>query len=236
MIWSAKLALPKLWSKLLNNIDWVVAHAPVPYQDAVNFMEARAQAIFEGHANEMVWLLEHPPIFTIGTSGTAADIIDAGGIEIAQTGRGGQVTYHGPGQRVIYLMLDLRKRGRDVRKFVCSVEKWVIAVLAQIGITGSIRDGRIGVWVDVAQIDDTIREEKIAAIGLRIRHWVSFHGVSINIAPNLEHFGRINPCGMAIGEFGVTSVKALGFNKNIAQIDAVLHDTFNQYLINASQI
>ncbi len=213
-----------------ENIEWVIEKAPVPYADAVEKMEARALAIHEGHAKEMVWLLEHPPIFTIGTSGKATDIFGAGDIEITKTGRGGQVTYHGPGQRVIYLMLDLKKRGRDVRKFVCNVEKWVIASLADLGVIGNIRDGRIGVWVDVPQNDGQIREEKIAAVGLRIRHWVSFHGVSINVNPNLEHFSRINPCGLGFDEFGVTSIEALSQASTMDQIDKALANNFGKFL------
>ena len=225
-----KSGLRKLWFKLPNSLEWVIAPAPVPYEIAVQIMEERALAIHEGRAREMVWLLEHPPIFTIGTSGKETDILGAGDIEIAKTGRGGQVTYHGPGQRVIYLMLDLKKRGRDVRKFVCSVEKWVIASLADLGVIGNIRDGRIGVWVDVPQNGDAIREEKIAAIGLRIRHWVSFHGVSINVNPNLEHFSRINPCGMSADEFGVTSLEKLSECNSIKTLDEALKANFGKYL------
>lgn len=213
-----------------DGIEWRTSDALVPYQTAVDFMEARVQAIHEGCAREMVWLLEHPPIFTIGTSGNVADIIDARDIEITKTGRGGQVTYHGPGQRVIYLMLDLKNRGRDVRKFVCDVEKWVIATLADLGVTGNIRDGRIGVWVDVPQISGNVREEKIAAIGLRIRRWVSFHGVSVNVNPNLEHFTRINPCGMNAEEYGVTSLLNLGVSKVMADLDKALQANFEKYL------
>lgn len=230
-----KSGFQKLWSKLPNSIEWVIAPNPVPYETAVQTMEERAQAIHEGRANEMVWLLEHPPIFTIGTSGKASDILGAGEIEVTKTGRGGQVTYHGPGQRVVYLMLDLKKRSRDVRKFVCNVEKWIIASLADLGVIGNIRDGRIGVWVDVPQNDGQIREEKIAAIGLRIRHWVSFHGVSINVNPNLEHFSRINPCGMSKDEFGVTSLEKLGTKKDMKDLDEALFARFDNYLGEAAK-
>lgn len=213
----------------VDNIEWRISDGPVPYAAAVDLMETRAQAIHEGTAREMVWLLEHPPIFTIGTSGNVADIIAAGDIEIAKTGRGGQVTYHGPGQRVIYLMLDLKKRGRDLRKFVCAVEKWVIASLSDLGVAGNIREGRIGVWVDVPHFGE-LREEKIAAIGLRIRRWVSFHGVSINVNPNLEHFARINPCGMNAEEFGVTSLAILRTGKTMSELDNALRAQFATFL------
>lgn len=214
----------------MNELEWVIEDSPIPYDFAIQKMEKRAQEIHENGARELVWLLEHPPIFTIGTSGNASDILSAGDIEITPTGRGGQVTYHGPGQRVIYLMLDLKKRGRDVRAFVCSVEKWIIAALTDIGIKAAMKDGRIGVWVDVPQPDGTIREEKIAAIGLRIRHWVSFHGVSINVNPNLEHFSRINPCGLNADDFGVTSFEKLRINKNMTDLDKVLSARFDEFL------
>jgi len=216
--------------EITQNIEWQISSELIPYQFAVDFMEARVQAIHEGTANEMVWLLQHPPIFTIGTSGNHSDILGAGDIEIAKTGRGGQVTYHGPGQRVIYLMLDLKRRSRDVRKFVCNVEKWVIASLADLGVVGNIRDGRIGVWVDVPQENGAIREEKIAAIGLRIRRWVSFHGVSINVAPDLEHFARINPCGMSKDDYGVTSLEKLAKSSSINALDDALKANFHTFL------
>lgn len=207
-------------------IEWVVSDALVPYEQAVEFMENRVQEIYEGKSPEMVWLLEHPPIYTMGTSANDDEIIASDGIEIIKSGRGGKTTYHGPGQRVIYLMLDLRERGRDVRAFVQKVENWVIDALASLGVKGEIREGRVGVWVDVPQIDGTIREEKIAAIGLRIRRWVSFHGLSINVSPNLAHFGGIVPCGISADEYGVTSLEKLGVTGDLAVVDAALRAAF----------
>lgn len=204
----------------MNNIEWKIEKDPIEYDKAIEIMEQRVADIHDGKASELMWFLEHPPIYTIGTSGDESDIINKN-IPAVKTGRGGQITYHGPGQRVVYLMLDLRVRGRDVRKFVCKVEKWVIAALNDIGIKGEIRDGRIGVWVETNN-----SEEKIAAIGIRIRRWISFHGVSININPNLEHFGGIIPCGISPDEFGVTSINKLGIDKNMQDLDKALKESF----------
>ena len=195
---------------------------------AVDFMENRVAQIHDGSAKQLVWLLEHPPIYTLGTSASENDVIGNNDIEVIKSGRGGQVTYHGPGQRVIYLMLDLRKHGQDVRKFVCNVEKWIIATLEQLGIKGAIRDGRVGVWVDKPLLDGSIREEKIAAIGLRIRKWVSFHGASINLNPDLSHFGGIIPCGLSPDEFGVTSIKSINPSINMPDLDHALKENFSK--------
>lgn len=212
----------------MPDIEWMLSDEVVPYQDAVDFMENRVAQIYDGKAKQLVWLLEHPPIYTLGTSASENDVIGNNEIEVIKSGRGGQVTYHGPGQRVIYLMLDLRKHGQDVRKFVCNVEKWIIATLEQLGIKGAIRDGRVGVWVDTPLSDGSIREEKIAAIGLRIRKWVSFHGASINLNPDLSHFGGIIPCGLSPDEFGVTSITKIKPEINMAQLDEKLRHEFTK--------
>lgn len=206
-------------------VDWTVASDLIPYDEALTHMETRAAAIARGEAAEQVWLLEHPPLYTAGTSANPADLVDPGRFPVHQAGRGGQYTYHGPGQRVAYLMLDLRDRGRDVRCFVSGVEQIVIDTLASLGVTGERRGGRVGVWVT----QDDGQEEKIAAIGIRIRRWVSFHGLSINVSPDLSHFGGIVPCG--ITEHGVTSLAALASNGLSAQaqmdsVDAALRKSF----------
>jgi lipoyl(octanoyl) transferase len=194
----------------------------VPYEAALAQMEARAAAVAAGDASEQVWLLEHPPLYTAGTSADAADLVDPERFPIFKAGRGGQYTYHGPGQRVAYLMLDLRTRGRDVRCFVSGVEQLVIETLAEFGVSGERRDGRIGVWV----VKPDGCEAKIAAIGIRIRRWVSFHGLSINVSPDLSHFSGIVPCG--ITDYGVTSLADLGVPATMADVDAALERTFTR--------
>lgn len=203
-------------------VDWAPAPQRVPYDAALIHMEARAAAIAAGEADEQVWLLEHPPLYTAGTSADPADLVDPDRFPVFDAGRGGQYTYHGPGQRVAYLMLDLRTRGRDVRCFVSGVEQLVIDTLAELGVTGERRSGRIGVWV--VRPDGT--EAKIAAIGIRIRRWVSFHGLSINVAPDLSHFSGIVPCG--ITEYGVTSLADLGVDVTMADVDAALVRNFKR--------
>ena len=209
-----------------------MAPAPVAYTDAVAFMEARVAAISQGHADEAVWLLEHPPLYTAGTSAKPADLLWPDRFAVHATGRGGQYTYHGPGQRVAYVMLDLNRRGRDVRQFVCALENWVITTLAEFGVRGERRAGRVGVWVtrpDKPPLPDgTPREDKIAAIGVKLRKWVSFHGISINVEPDLEHFGGIVPCG--ISGHGVTSLVDLGLPVSMADLDAALMATFERAL------
>ena len=200
--------------------EWRTQHDLVEYQDALAAMEQRVADIRAGTAPELVWLLEHPPVYTAGTSAAEDELLDAGRFPVHRTGRGGRYTYHGPGQRITYVMLDLRRRGPDVRQFVRNLEGWVIAVLNQFGVTGERRDGRVGIWV--AGPDGT--EEKIAAIGVRIRHWVTFHGIAINVNPELEHFNGIIPCGIA--GYGVTSLSQLGVTASLEDVDAVLRKTF----------
>ncbi|MBT3553917.1 MAG: lipoyl(octanoyl) transferase LipB [Rhodospirillaceae bacterium] len=200
--------------------EWRTQHDLVEYQDALAAMEQRVADIRAGTAPELVWLLEHPPVYTAGTSAAEDELLDAGRFPVHRTGRGGRYTYHGPGQRIAYVMLDLKRRGPDVRQFVRNLEGWVIAVLNQFGVTGERRDGRVGIWV--AGPDGT--EEKIAAIGVRIRHWVTFHGIAINVNPELEHFNGIIPCGIA--GYGVTSLSQLGVTASLEDVDAVLRKTF----------
>lgn len=201
-------------------VDWTRAAAPVAYDEALAQMEARAAAVAVGDAREQVWLLEHPALYTAGTSANSADLVDPDRFPVFAAGRGGQYTYHGPGQRVAYLMLDLRTRGRDVRCFVSGVEQLVIETLAEFGVVSERRAGRIGVWV----VKPDGSEAKIAAIGIRIRRWVSFHGLSINVAPDLSHFSGIVPCG--ITDYGVTSLADLGVNVSMADMDAALARNF----------
>ncbi len=211
-----------------DSIEFVISNTPTEYELAVKTMENRVQDIQDGNAKEMVWFLEHPPIFTMGTSASENEIIANGDIPILKSSRGGKTTYHGPGQRIIYLMLDLKKRGNDIRAFVCSVEKWVIAALNELGIKGEIRDGRVGVWVETSE-NGKIIEKKIAAIGLRVRKWISFHGVSINFDPDLEHFTRIIPCGISPEEFGVTSIAALKPQYKMHNLDLALKNQFANF-------
>jgi len=209
-------------------VEW--SHLPglAPYAETLAAMEAQVAAISAGTAPESIWLLEHPPLYTAGTSARAADLTDPGRFPVHVAGRGGQYTYHGPGQRVAYVMLDLNRRGRDVRRFVTALEDWVIATLAAFGVTGERRAGRVGVWVvrhDRAPgPDGSLREDKIAAIGVKLRRWVSFHGVAINVAPDLSHFSGIVPCG--IRDHGVTSLVDLGLPVTLADLDAALMATF----------
>lgn len=203
--------------------EWITAPAPVGYPEALAFMERRAAEIADGEAGEAVWLLEHPPLYTAGTSAKEADLLDAGGFPVYPAGRGGQYTYHGPGQRVGYTMLDVKARGGDIRKFVHALEAWLILALARLGVTGERRAGRIGIWVaDPA----TGSENKIAALGIRVRRGVSFHGVSLNVDPDLSHFAGIVPCG--ISQYGVTSLRALGKPASMAAVDDALKASFAQ--------
>jgi lipoyl(octanoyl) transferase len=207
--------------------DWITSDAPVAYETALSEMEARVDAIRAGRANEALWLLEHPPLYTAGTSARREDLRDPDRFPVHEARRGGQYTYHGPGQRVVYAMLDVGARGRDVRTFVTSLEGWAIAALAEFGVTGMIRPGRVGVWIarpDLPPLPDgTAREDKIAAIGIRLRRWVSFHGLSINLEPNLSHFDGIVPCG--IEGHGVTSLVAMGLPVTMDDLDAALRRT-----------
>ena len=208
--------------------EWITSDRLVPYPEALAFMEARAAAIAAGTASEAIWLLEHPPLYTAGTSARAADLTDPDRFPVYAAGRGGQYTYHGPGQRVVYVMLDLNKRGRDVRCFVQALEHWVIGALAEFNVKVEIRPGRVGVWVARPEKpplpDGSPREDKIAAIGVKLRRWISFHGLSINVDPDLSHFSGIVPCG--IREHGVTSLVDLGLPVTMADLDLALRTRF----------
>jgi lipoyl(octanoyl) transferase len=211
-------------------VEWTHLPGLSPYLGTLAAMEARVDAIARGEATEAVWLLEHPPLYTAGTSAKAADLVDPARFPVFPVGRGGQYTYHGPGQRVIYAMLDVKARGGDVRCFVRMLEKWVIAALAEFNVKGEIRQGRVGVWVvrpdRPANADGTPAEDKIAAIGVKIRRWISFHGISVNVEPDLSHFDGIVPCG--IRDHGVTSLVDLGLPVTMADLDAALLRTFEQ--------
>ena len=210
------------------HVDWQISERFVPYPEAVAWMEARAEAIFKGEAPETIWLLEHAPLYTAGTSAKPQDLLMPDRFPVYEAGRGGEYTYHGPGQRVAYVMLDLRKRGRDVRAFVGKLEAWVIETLAAFNVTGEVRDGRVGVWVDRTQPGGPLKEDKIAAIGVRLRRWVSFHGISLNVEPDLTHFGGITPCGIADEHLGVTSLCDLGLPVTLDETDAALKTAFER--------
>jgi lipoyl(octanoyl) transferase len=203
---------------------WAVSPGLTPYEDAVAAMEARVQAIHDGTAGELVWLLEHPPLYTAGVSSRPSDLLDPGRFPVFEAGRGGQYTYHGPGQRVAYVMLDLRRRDRDVRAFVQALETWIIDALAAFNVKGDVRPDRIGVWVERKTPGVTAREDKIAAVGVRLRRWVSFHGISLNVEPDLTHFSGIVPCGIAA--HGVTSLVDLGRPVTMDEADAALRSSF----------
>jgi lipoyl(octanoyl) transferase len=206
-----------------GEIEWRVSDEPVPYAEALAFMEERARAIREGSAGECVWLLEHPPLFTAGTSADPTELINPLGFPVFEAGRGGRYTYHGPGQRVGYVMLDLEKRGKDIRRFVHSLEQWMIDAFAQLGVNAHRADGRIGIWVGEGPA-----EAKIGALGVRVKRWVTLHGFAVNVDPDLAHFGGIVPCGIA--EYGVTSLAALGKQMPMTGVDAALKNNFRQFL------
>ncbi|WP_395644463.1 lipoyl(octanoyl) transferase LipB [Terricaulis sp.] len=208
-----------------DSIGWAVSPGLTDYNAAVAAMETRAAAIADGRAGELVWLLEHPPLYTAGVSARASDLLDPDRFPVFQTGRGGQFTYHGPGQRVAYVMLDLRRRGRDVTKFVADLERWIVGALAAFNVKGEIRPGRVGVWVE-RKGPGWAREDKIAAIGVRLRKWVSFHGIAFNVEPDLEHFSGITPCGISGPQFGVTSLVDLGHPVTMSDADAALRESF----------
>lgn len=211
-------------------VEWIVTDGLTDYRAAEAWMEARVAAISSGEAEECIWLVEHPPLYTAGTSARPEDLTDPGRFPVYDSKRGGQYTYHGPGQRVAYVLLDVAARGRDVRCFVRQLEDWVITTLEQFNVTGEIRAGRVGVWVQrpekTPQPDGTPAEDKIAAIGIRLRKWISFHGISINVEPDLEHFSGIVPCG--ISDHGVTSLVDLGLPVSMADVDVALHAAFDQ--------
>ncbi|WP_270731112.1 lipoyl(octanoyl) transferase LipB [Shimia sp. Alg240-R146] len=209
-------------------VEWIITDGLTDYDTAVTFMEARAEAIHNGEADECIWLVEHPPLYTAGTSARIEDLKDPDRFPVYGSKRGGQYTYHGPGQRVAYVMLDLNKRGKDVRLFVQMLEEWVIATLAEFNLRGEIRDGRVGVWVERDDKPLTVAghkaEDKIAAIGIRLRKWISFHGISINVEPDLSHFDGIVPCG--ITDYGVTSLVDMGLPVTMHDLDSALQKTF----------
>jgi lipoyl(octanoyl) transferase len=208
----------------LGPVGWQVSDARVPYEDALAAMEARAAAIAEGRTGELVWLLEHPPLYTAGTSAVGADLIDAR-FPVFQAGRGGQFTYHGPGQRVAYLMLDLKRRGPDVRRYVASLEEWLIRTLNRFNVRGERREDRIGVWVRRPD-KGAGAEDKIAAIGIRIKRWVTLHGIALNVDPELADFSGIVPCGVADEHYGVTSLHDLGQLVSLPEVDMALRAEF----------
>ncbi|CAN7412748.1 lipoyl(octanoyl) transferase LipB [Brevundimonas sp. LjRoot202] len=205
--------------------EWAVSTGYVDYPFAVEAMEARAAAIAAGEAPELVWLLEHPPLYTAGVSSRDSDLLEADRFPVHRTGRGGQFTYHGPGQRVAYVMLDLNRRGKDVRAFVRGLEQWIIGALGEFGVAADVREGRVGVWVE-RKGPGWSREDKIAAIGVKVRKWVSFHGISLNVEPDLGHFSGIVPCG--INEHGVTSLVDLGVPATLDEADEALRVSFRR--------
>ena len=211
-----------------DTVEWIISDGLTDYDHAVAFMEERVAKIVAGQASEAVWLVEHPPLYTAGTSANSADLTDPDRFPVYASKRGGQYTYHGPGQRVAYAMLDVGARGRDVRKFVSQLEDWVIRTLAEFNVTGERRPGRVGVWVmrddKPLGVDGQPQEDKIAAIGVRLRKWVSFHGISINVEPELDHFTGIVPCGIA--DHGVTSLVDLGLPVTMADLDVALKTCF----------
>jgi lipoyl(octanoyl) transferase len=213
-----------------TSVEWRISDGPVDYPTAVAEMEAHARALADGRAPELVWLLEHPPLYTAGTSARETDLLEAR-LPVHRTRRGGQLTYHGPGQRVAYVMLDLNRRGRDVRRYVASLEAWLIATLEQFNVRGERRDDRVGVWVRRPEKAPVLiagtpqpAEDKIAAIGVRVRRWVTLHGVSLNVEPDLDHFAGIIPCGVA--GYGVTSLRDLGLTAEMADVDMALKGSF----------
>lgn len=213
--------MPSDIAQALTRPDWLIADHPVGYAEAVAAMERRVADIRAGIAPELVWSLEHPPLYTAGTSARAEDLLTPERFPVHETGRGGQYTYHGPGQRVVYVMLDLQARGLGLREYVHGLEEWIIRALAQFTVRGERREGRVGIWVDRGGG----REDKIAAIGVRVRRWVTYHGISINLDPELEHFSGIVPCGIA--EHGVTSLTDLGYPVMMTDLDEALAETWD---------
>lgn len=209
----------------IDGVEWRVSDGLTPYREALTAMEARAAAIRVGSAPELAWLVEHPPLFTAGTSADPAELTNPRGFDVVEAGRGGRYTYHGPGQRVGYLMLDLDARGRDIRRFVHHLEGWMIDALSELGVEARSEPERIGIWTGTGPA-----EAKIGAIGVRVKRWVTLHGFSINVAPDLSHYSGIVPCGL--GAFGVTSLEALGQSSKMADLDWALHATFPAFLRN----
>ncbi len=212
-----------------NPVEWRITPGFTSYAEAMKTMEERAEAIARGEASELVWLIEHPPLYTAGTSAKAQDLLEPR-FPVHEAGRGGQYTYHGPGQRIAYVMLDLRRRKQDVRAFVCALEAWLIATLAAFNVKGERRDDRVGVWVARPEkargLDGSMAEDKIAALGIRLRRWVTFHGISLNVEPDLSHFSGIVPCGIAQAHYGVTSLVDLGLPVTMPEVDSILRREF----------
>ena len=213
-------------------VEWRYSDRPVGYDEAVAAMEQRIAAIRDEGARELVWLLEHPPLYTAGTSARAEDLLDPARLPVHKSGRGGQYTYHGPGQRIAYVLLDLDRRGRDVRCHVWRLEEWIIETLARFAVRGERRDGRVGVWI----AGEGGHDDKVAAIGVRVRHWVSYHGVALNVAPDLDHYRGIVPCGIAPDSsgHGVTSLARLGISASMPDVDMALHAAFGTVFGEAS--
>ena len=209
--------------EMIDGIEWRITDGLVPYEEALAFMNDRAALIREGKARECIWLLQHPALFTAGTSADPAELFNPMGFPVHEAGRGGRYTYHGPGQRVGYVMLDLEKRGKDIRRFVHQLEEWMIGALADLGVSAHRAPGRIGIWVG-----EGAAEQKIGALGVRVKRWVTLHGFALNVAPDLSHFGGIVPCG--ISEFGVTSLDQLGKQSALASVDAALKRSFHRFL------
>jgi lipoyl(octanoyl) transferase len=221
--------LPQRLDATSGPVEWRLSDGLVPYGEALAEMETRAEAIAAGLADERIWLLQHPPLYTAGTSAKERDLVDPR-FPVHWTGRGGQFTYHGPGQRIAYVMLDLRRRHPDLRAFVAALEAWIIAALKEFGISGERREDRVGVWVRRPEkprgVQGEIAEDKIAAIGIRVRRWVSFHGIALNVAPDLDHFSGITPCGISTPHHGVTSLADLGHDISLAEADGTLERAF----------
>ena len=210
----------------MNEVEWIISPGLVEYPDALKVMDERVDLIQKGNARELVWLLEHPPLYSAGTSAKPQDLLTPNRFPVFKTGRGGQYTYHGPGQRVAYVMLDLNRRRRDIRAYVSSLETWIINTLAKFNIRGERRSDRIGIWVRRTDLNNPEREDKIGAIGIRIKRWVTLHGISINVSSDLEHFGGIIPCG--IGGYGVTSFEDIGQPLEVYDLDVELRTEFDQ--------
>lgn len=205
----------------MHQLEWRTDPRPVPYLDAITAMEARVAALAAGQAGELIWLLEHPAIYTAGSSTKPNDLVQSR-FPVYQTGRGGQITYHGPGQRIVYAILDLRQRGHDIRRHVCDLERWGQATLAHFGVKAETRQGRVGLWVG----GTNGREDKIMAVGVRVRRWIAYHGIALNIHPDLDHFKGIVPCGIKDARYGVTSMAALGVPATLAELDHALQESF----------
>lgn len=210
----------------MSEVEWIISSGLVEYPDALKAMDERVDSIQKGSAKELVWLLEHPPLYSAGTSAKPKDLLTPNRFPVFKTGRGGQYTYHGPGQRVAYIMLDLNRRRRDIRAFVSSLETWIINTLSKFNIRGERRSDRIGIWVRRTDLNNSEREDKIGAIGIRIKRWVTLHGISINVSPDLEHFGGIIPCG--IDGYGVTSFEDIGQPLEVYDLDVELRTEFDQ--------